>query len=99
MFPIYYQGGYYYTSPYDNFEGTYQIVIKEIRIVNGLYVIRYSENQSYMGETYDTYEYYAVLGQKSVSGKTFWSMYLNSESCPSDADVKSIKKTKAEKLP
>ena len=99
MFPMYYQNGYYYTSPYGNFEGTYLISVQEVRSVNGLYVVKYCVNQYYMGEAYDKNVYYAVLGQKTVSGKTFWSMYINSDTKPSDSEVKAIKKVTPDKLP
>ena len=99
LFPMYYQGGYYYSQPYYNFESSYAVTVKSIRTLNGLYIVEYTLNQYYMGELVGEKTKYAVLQEKTVSGKAFLSLYINSETMPYDSVVKSIKKVAPGKLP
>ena len=97
----YYQDGAYYTYPYDLCgNNSIDIVITDVRKVNGLYVIQYEiQNYSVQGDYRGKDVVYAVMEQKKIGKTQYWSLYISSLTDPGDDVVKSIVKKKTEKLP
>ena len=96
----YYQKGAYYTFPYSLCGNVGVIVvIEDISELNGFYKVVYSNKRyHYNGELVDEAKRYAVLEEKELDGKKFWSMYSSTEKAPGNAEIISIEKKKPEKF-